>query len=395
MRKTKTPKLCYSPQRDLDYVCYKRKKIFLGKHGSDEAARKYAQFLVEFTSGQEITLGKQARKVVTISNLLDRFLEVKKDYYIERGGSKGKQLKQFKAAFEYPLQFYASLPVDEFKPLVLQTVRNAMIDSGRLSRGYINTMVKNIRHVFRFGVGQELVKPETLQALQAVEPLKKGRSNVREAPPIKPVDDEVVGKTIEFLPPTLAAMVQLQRLTGMRPGEVCIMRAGDVATGGDLWTYTLSYDKTDYRRALDDKRTIPLGKRAQAVLAPFLLRKQPDEYVFSPLDAQNERGAERREKRTTPITKQTRDRDQKNTRRQYADHYEEAAYARAIARAAKQAGVEHWAPNQLRHTFATEIRAKHGLEAASVLLGHKHADVTQIYAERNRKKAAEIARIEG
>ena len=51
-----------------------------------------------------------------------------------------------------------------------------------------------------------------------------------------------------------------------------------------------------------------------------------------------------------------------------------------------------WHPNQIRHTVATEVRAKFGLEAAQVLLGHSRADVTQTYAERDMAKAPEVAR---
>jgi integrase len=33
-----------------------------------------------------------------------------------------------------------------------------------------------------------------------------------------------------------------------------------------------------------------------------------------------------------------------------------------------------------------------GLEAAQVVLGHASADITQVYAERNQKLAAEVIR---
>ena len=59
-----------------------------------------------------------------------------------------------------------------------------------------------------------------------------------------------------------------------------------------------------------------------------------------------------------------------------------------IREACKKAGVPHWSPNQLRHLVGTKIRRELGLEASQVVLGHAHADVTQIYAERN----AELAR---
>jgi integrase len=52
---------------------------------------------------------------------------------------------------------------------------------------------------------------------------------------------------------------------------------------------------------------------------------------------------------------------------------------------------EHlWAPNQLRHAMATEVRKSDGLEAASVLLGHSGLVITQTYAEQDRAKAIEV-----
>ena len=54
-----------------------------------------------------------------------------------------------------------------------------------------------------------------------------------------------------------------------------------------------------------------------------------------------------------------------------------------------------WAPNQLRHNAATEIRRRFGLEAAQIILGHSKADVTQVYAERDLAKGIEIVRSVG
>ncbi len=64
---------------------------------------------------------------------------------------------------------------------------------------------------------------------------------------------------------------------------------------------------------------------------------------------------------------------------------------------AKKQGTEpqlipEWYPLQLRHSRATQIRKKYGIEAAQVALGHTRADVTQIYAERNLEAAVQIAR---
>ena len=64
----------------------------------------------------------------------------------------------------------------------------------------------------------------------------------------------------------------------------------------------------------------------------------------------------------------------------------------ATRREEPPAPIPHWHPNQLRHSAATEIRKTFGLEAAQVALGHSRADVTQVYAERDMRLAAGIAR---
>ena len=50
-----------------------------------------------------------------------------------------------------------------------------------------------------------------------------------------------------------------------------------------------------------------------------------------------------------------------------------------------------WAPNQLRHSAATSIRAEFGIEAARTVLGHSEIATTQIYAERDERLAMQVA----
>jgi integrase len=51
---------------------------------------------------------------------------------------------------------------------------------------------------------------------------------------------------------------------------------------------------------------------------------------------------------------------------------------------------QRWHPHQLRHTAATEIRRRFGLEAAQACLGHSELGVTQIYAEKNLEAARRV-----
>src|SRR5262249_4882711 len=95
------------------------------------------------------------------------------------------------------------------------------------------------------------------------------------------------------------------------------------------------------------------------------------------------------------------------------DRYFTGSYAYAITRACRRAEraeratairegmdlqeaesrvfVPHWHPHQLRHTHATEVRRRYGLEAAQVALGHAQANITEVYAERDLGLAMKVA----
>lgn len=116
----------------------------------------------------------------------------------------------------------------------------------------------------------------------------------------------------------------------------------------------------------------------------------PAATLFSPAVAREERFREARRRRSKVTPSQVCRRKQ-NPKLTPAAEYTQHTYAHAVRVAARKAGVPHWHPNQLRHTFATDVRATYGVEAAQVLLGHARADVTQVYAERNERRAAEVA----
>jgi integrase len=50
----------------------------------------------------------------------------------------------------------------------------------------------------------------------------------------------------------------------------------------------------------------------------------------------------------------------------------------------------HWHPHQLRHNAATFPRKEFGLETARIILGHRSAVITEVYAEQDQQKALEV-----
>ena len=82
--------------------------------------------------------------------------------------------------------------------------------------------------MFRWAVVEELIPPTVFHAVSSVPGLRKGRSNAKETAPIGPVEDDVVEAMLPHLPEIVADIVRVQRLTGMRPAEVCILRPCDI-----------------------------------------------------------------------------------------------------------------------------------------------------------------------
>jgi integrase len=295
----------------------------------------------------------------------------------------------------------------EFGPKDLKTVRQEMIEKG-LSRTYINNQVNRIKRIFKWAVSEELVAPSVYQGLQTVAGLRYGRSQARETAPVRPVADIHVEAVLPFVAPPVAAMIQLQRLTGMRSGEVVIMRACDVDMSGEVWLYAPSDHKNKWR---GQRKQIPLGPRAQTIVRPFL-RLDTTAYLFSPKEAELWHRAQRSAaagaiRSTCIFTSEMRRRQQKratrtarNQNHSLRDRYDTASYRRAIKYAIKRAqqvgiDVPGWHPHQLRHSRATEVRRRYGLEAAQIALGHARADITEVYAERDQQRSIEIARQTG
>ncbi len=101
-----------------------------------------------------------------------------------------------------------------------------------------------------------------------------------------------------------------------------------------------------------------------------------------------------------------RPRPKKNPKKSPGDHYKTSSYEHAIHRGCDRAfpppegateeqqkqwrKVHRWTPNQLRHSAATFLRKEFAIEAARVVLGHASSAVTEVYAELDLTKAADI-----
>jgi integrase len=174
----------------------------------------------------------------------------------------------------------------------------------------------------------------------------------------------------------------------MRPAEVCLIRPADIDRSGEVWRYTPHEHKTEHRGR---ERLVLIGKKGQQILLPFLLRPD-DRYCFCPRESEAKRRALQHANRVTPSTygNAPGTNRKRSPKRRPGERYNSASYLRAIRRGCEAAGIEPWAPNRLRHAFATEVRRLGGIEAVKTLLGHSEIGTSEIYAERDLALAADL-----
>lgn len=384
------------------------KDYLLGEWQSESSKSAYKRLIAEYLAGKSKAHIPDPTKAATVSAVVLAFLNFAKDYYKE-----GSEYEKFRTALRPVLDLYLDVPVAEFGPVAFKTIREHWSQNRELSRQYVNKVMKRVNAFVKWAVSEGMMPSDAYVAIKCIAPLKAGRTHLHEAKPVECVPDAIVEQTVKHLPKVVADMIEFQQLTGCRPGEVCLISPALVDRSGDVWEVRLPKHKTAYR---GKSRTIYVGPLAQVVLKPYLDR-DPSAACFSPAEAMAQRFAAREAARVTPLSQGNRRGYCKNTRirkkRAYkiTDRYTGMTYGKAIAYACKQAfpapeesskeevkawhKAHRWSPNQLRHSAATKIRKKHGVEAASVILGHSDVGVTQIYAEADREKAIEITKSMG
>jgi site-specific recombinase XerD len=417
-RPPRTPSYCLHKASGQAVVRIDGRDYYLGKYGTDESRAEYDRLVAEWLGNGRALAAPTTADGLTVAELILAYWQWAERYYRNERGEPSLDLENIRTALKPLRRLYGHTAAAAFGPLALRAIQEDLAKSG-LSRGVVNARVNRIRRAFKWAVSYQLIPASVHEALRTVPGLQRGRCEAREAPSVQPVLDEHVNATLPFLPAPVRAMVELQRVSGCRPGEVMAMRAIDLSMAGAVWTYRPASHKNKHR-GLD--RVIFLGRKAQVVIKPFVTTNV-DAFLFSPRAYVEELHRRRAEQRKTKRTPSQLARKRKvRPKRQPAERYNRRSYRVAIVRASDKANakalkelggelaaagktpaeikqelegkrlVPRWSPLQLRHTAATELRARFGIEAAKVILGHTKVETTQIYAERDLEKAQEIMR---
>lgn len=366
--------------------------FYLGQYGSPESKAEYDRLLAEWLcNGRRLPpTHADNHSDLSVNEVLVAYLAFADGYYV-KNGKPTTEPASIRVTVRPLRKLYGTTPARDFGPLQLKAVRQAFIDAG-LCRNEVNKRTGRVTRLFKWAVGEAMVPPAVHHGLLAVSGLRRGRADVRESKAVKPVPEAFVEAIRPHVSDQVWAMVELQRLTGMRPGEVCIIRTGDLDTSGRVWSYRPSVHKTEHHGR---DRIIFLGPQAQAVIRPWL-RCDISRFLFSPREAMEQRAVERRRERKTPLTPSQKARKRKaRPKRTPGDCYDVRAYYHAIRYGCTRADVPAWHPNQLRHNAATRLRKEFGLDVARAVLGHSSPAVTEVYAELDGAKASEAMGIIG
>ena len=345
-------------------VTIEGRDIYLGPHGSPESRDLYLKTLSKHFSGVEVEQPARKRTIeavpvgLTVNELVLLYIKHAKSYYV-KDGKPSDEFQCIASAVRPLVNLAGETLVSEFGPLSLKAVREDMIQGNKeeerkpWTRDYINKSISRIRRVFKWGVAQELIEPSVLQRLQALEPLLKGRTTARDNAARSAVPQEAINAVREIVSEQIRDMMDLAILTGARPGELVYLTSEMIDRTGDVWQATLQDHKMRYKGR---RRVLYFGPQAQAIAKKYINEKAKQERLF-------------------PMRRDT--------------------FSNAIKRACRKLEIPTFTGHWLRHNAGTKFRKLGGLDAAQVMLGHSHADVTQVYANADDAQAIEIAREHG
>jgi hypothetical protein len=208
-------------------------------------------------------------KAMSLNELILAFMCHAEQHYRRSDGTTTNELNECRDALKPQKHMYGTLAVADFGPLKLKAVRQRMADARRyfvrfkmmvrkkettlerhvwehafrqlpagacqvrwkklwrdaevlgegqaLSRGVIYNRIRRIVRMFKWAVSEELAPESVWRSLTTVRGLEEGRTTVRETEAVKPVPEAHVLAVLPHATPPVAAMLELQMLTGARP----------------------------------------------------------------------------------------------------------------------------------------------------------------------------------
>jgi integrase len=302
-RAKRIPSYCLHRATGQARVIIDGRSIYLGLYDSLESKAEYERVvrrLLADRSREELKRRVEITNDLTLAELTARYLAFAITYYV-KGGKVTTEYGNILSAVR-TLHDKADLAC-EFRPAKLKAMRESWVEAG-IVRPQVNKRVDRVRRMFAWAAENELLDESVLSALRSVRGLRAGRSDATEGKKVLPVDDRYVDAIRPYVATQVWTMVSLQRLTGMRSGEVTTMRTLDLDTSGETWIYIPETHKSAHHGRT---RKVFLGPRAIEILKPWL-RLDTRQYLFQPCEAMVELWEKRRAARKTKVQPSQEDR---------------------------------------------------------------------------------------
>jgi integrase len=349
----------------LAFFRHRKRDYYLGPPGSAAADRRYTQLLAELGPTRGLPTIRPVAPDLTVPELTAWWGQWSAGNYppTSDAGLRGSM------ALKPLATLFPGLPARQVRPKRLREYLAYVTAELGWCRTHANRMLVRVKTAFKRAAEEELIPGQVYQDLRCVQALPPGAPGVRETEPVGAADPDALAAILPFCPAPVAGMLELQSLTGMRSKEVRLLRPCDIDRSGDVWVYRPRGGGKAARRG--HKRAVALGPRAQALLAPWLLRCPADDAcVFPPSAAPKTAGRPR-----------------------VGACYTEASYPRAVARAAKRAGVTGFRCYGTRHAFRNHVLRLGGVAGALAALGQKSTRALDEYGGgHDLELAKEIAR---
>jgi len=222
--------------RWTDPITGQRRRIW-GAWGDPEAVRAYRRWAAEWIAGG----GELTGPTVSVARLILRYLDYAEQHY-RKHGRVTSEVYGIRAALRAVNDLYGDTPAVEFTPSRLMAVQAEWVRLG-LSINTCNDYLHRVVRCWSWGVSRSLVPAAVADALGHVQTLRPGRTTAPAPAPRRAVPDADIEAAIPHLHPdparqrVLEAILRLQRLTGMRPGEVLELRPCDIDRSREPWLY--------------------------------------------------------------------------------------------------------------------------------------------------------------
>jgi len=212
-----------------DSLTRQRRDYWLGEYGTPESRERYHRLIAEWEASGRRLPPPIYRHSAGAAGTGIRLVEMLRDYWrwASQAYDQG-ELRSIEILIRMLRKYYGHTPAAAFGPNRLRLLREEMIRGSATdspprrpwSRKYINMQVQRIRRIFKWAVAHELIPVSVYQSLRTLEPLKRGRSAAKENEKVGPVPQHLLDAVLPHLSRPVRALVELQLLTGARPGEL-------------------------------------------------------------------------------------------------------------------------------------------------------------------------------